>query len=153
MRDIDRRFGVAKEHFLRLSSIVRLIRRLCKCLYDKVSFLNAQNFSVSLGSLFPETGKTGRCRPECPPQKRSEGQSYQEIARIRTISGNLGRCSCIVSQLAFSYPFLLVCGLMIVYLATGRPWWAIAITFALLVGSFWTTGGSSGRGLKRSAHD
>ena len=49
MRDIDRRFGVAKGIFSRLSSIVRLIRRLGKCLYDKVSFLNAQNFSVSLG--------------------------------------------------------------------------------------------------------
>jgi hypothetical protein len=48
--------------------------------------------------------KTGRCRPKCPSSRRSESQFYQEIARIRTTSGNLWCCSCSVSQLVFSYP-------------------------------------------------
>ena len=57
MRDIDRRFGVAKGIFSRLSSIVKRKRggeggsfdkKACKCLYDKVSFLNAQKISPFL---------------------------------------------------------------------------------------------------------
>ena len=54
--------------------------------------------------MFPQTGKTGCYRPECPSSKWSEGQLYQKIARIKTTSGNLWCFSCIVSQLALSYP-------------------------------------------------
>ena len=55
--------------------------------------------------MFPQTGKTGCYRPECPSSKWSEGQLYQKIARIKTTSGNLWCFSCIVSQLALSYPY------------------------------------------------
>jgi Transposase DDE domain len=40
-----------------------------------------------------------------PLVEGGRGQFYQKIARIRTTSGNLWRFSCIVSQLALSYPF------------------------------------------------
>lgn len=46
----------------------------------------------------------GHCRPECPSERRSESQFYQEIARISTTSGHVCRFSCIISLLAFSYP-------------------------------------------------
>jgi|Tabmets5t2r1_1033131.scaffolds.fasta_scaffold30075_2 hypothetical protein len=61
--------------------------------------------SNSPHSTFPRTGKTGGYRPGCPSSRGSEGQFYQKIARIKTKSGNLRWFSCIVSQLAFSYPF------------------------------------------------
>jgi hypothetical protein len=54
--------------------------------------------------IFPQTGTTGCYRPEYPSSRGSEGQFYQKIARIKTTSGNLWCFSCIVSQLALSYP-------------------------------------------------
>jgi hypothetical protein len=63
------------------------------------------SLTIGVPTVFPQTGKTGRYQPENPSSRGSEGQFYQKIAKVRTKSGNLWCFSCIVSQLALSYPY------------------------------------------------